>query len=60
MNCSFDNPKSSGFFPRSHNEEECGTSLNCMRNTGGMYLGVCSRRLQRSVCEGVEEQKRID
>ena len=30
MNCSFDNPKSSRFFPRLHDEEEWNNGLNCM------------------------------
>ena len=31
MNCLFDNPKSSRFFLRLHNEEEWNNGLNCMR-----------------------------
>ena len=39
MNCSFDNPKSSGFFPRSYNEEECGRRRSQLYgDTGGMIL----------------------
>ena len=30
MNCSFDNPKSSRFFPGLHDEEEWNSGLNCM------------------------------
>ena len=30
MNCSFDNPKSSRFFPRLHDEEEWNGGLDCM------------------------------
>ena len=29
MNCSFNNPKSSRFFPRLHDEEEWNNGLNC-------------------------------
>ena len=35
MNCSFNNPKSSRFFPRLHDEEEWNNGLNCMGDTGG-------------------------
>ena len=34
MNCSFNNPKSRSFFPRSLNEEEWDEGLNCMHSTG--------------------------
>ena len=37
MNCSFNNPKSSGFFPRLHDEEEWNNGLDCMGIQEGWY-----------------------
>ena len=55
MNCSFNNPKSSRFFPRLHDEAGCGECLNCMRNTGGLvFMG-----LQDEDC-GVIKENRLE
>ena len=39
INCLFNNSKSSRFFPRLYNEEECGRVSRLYGDTGGIILG---------------------
>ena len=52
MNCLFNNPKSSRFFPRLHNEEEWNNGLDCMGIQEKWYWFV-----QYEDCTGTKENR---